>query len=135
MKKILMLMIVAFAAFELNAITIGDAYNQIAAIPGATLSDVPEDDCTKEGMDWGKIVMFIGVDNSTVAQVEKTLSKITDPEVLNSKSEYGNSMIGYASRLNNGRVVALVYVDNPGAGCIVLYAQGDDNIVNDMKNY
>lgn len=66
MKKILMLMIVALATISVKAINVDEAYTKLAAVPGAALSDVPEYDCTKEGMDWGKVVMFIGADRKSV---------------------------------------------------------------------
>lgn len=133
MKKILMIMVMALAAVGMKAITVDEAYEQIAAIPGAAISDVPEYDCTKEGMDWGKVVMFIGANQSTVAQVEKVLAEITDPEVLNTKAQGNNQVLGYATQQENGRTRAIVYVSMPGAGSVVLYAQGGDDVVSGMK--
>lgn len=133
MKKILMLMIVALAAVGAKAITVDEAYNKIAAIPGAALSDVPEYDCTKEGMDWGKVVMFIGASKATIAEVNKVLAEITDPEVVNTTAQGSNSVIGYGAKQADGRTRALLSVDMPGAGVVVVYAQGGDDVVSGMN--
>lgn len=133
MKKILMILMVAVAAVSAKAITVDEAYGQIAAIPGAALSDVPDYDCTKEGMDWGKVVMFIGANQSTVAQIEQVLAEITDEEVINTKAQGSNQVLGYARKQDDGRTRAIVYVSMPGAGSVVLYAQGGDNVVDGMK--
>lgn len=128
-----MLMVVALAAITVKAITVGEAYDKIAAIPGAAISDVPEYDCTKEGMDWGKVVMFIGANQSTIAQVEKVMAEITDPEVVNEKAQGNNQVIGYGAEQENGRTLAIIYVNMPGVGAVVVYAQGGDDVVSSMN--
>lgn len=133
MKKILMLMMVALAAVSVKAINVDEAYGKLAAIPGAALSDVPEYDCTKEGMDWGKVVMFIGANQSTLAEAQKVLAEITDPEVVNEKAQGNNQVIGYAAKQEDGRTRALVSVNMPGAGLVVVYAQGGDDVVSGMN--
>jgi len=133
MKKILMLMMVAMAAVGVKAITVDEAYGKLAAIPGAALSDVPEYDCTKEGMDWGKVVMFVGASQSTIAEVENVLAEITDPEVVNEKAQGNNQVVGYAAKQEDGRTRALVSVNMPGVGVVIVYAQGDDDVVSGMN--
>lgn len=128
-----MLMVVALAAVSVKAITVDEAYNKISAIPGAALSDVPEYDCTKEGMDWGKVVMFIGASKSTLAEVNKVLSEITDPEVVNVKAQGNNNVIGYGAKQADGRTRAIVSVEMPGSGIVVVYAQGGDDVVSGMS--
>ena len=128
-----MLMMVALAAVSVKAINVDEAYGKLAAIPGAALSDVPEYDCTKEGMDWGKVVMFIGANQSTLAEAQKVLAEITDPEVVNEKAQGNNQVIGYAAKQEDGRTRALVSVNMPGAGLVVVYAQGGDDVVSGMN--
>ena len=126
-------MMVALAAVSVKAINVDEAYGKLAAIPGAALSDVPEYDCTKEGMDWGKVVMFIGANQSTLAEAQKVLAEITDPEVVNEKAQGNNQVIGYAAKQEDGRTRALVSVNMPGAGLVVVYAQGGDDVVSGMN--
>lgn len=133
MKKILMLMIVAFATISVKAITVDEAYNQLAETPGAALSEVPEYDCTKEGMDWGKVVMFIRAQPATLTQVESILGDITDPVVLDQMAQDNNHVIGYAAKQEDGRTRALVSVTMPGVGIVVIYAQGGDDVVSGMN--
>ena len=133
MKKILMLMIVALAAVSVKAINVDEAYNKLTEIPGAALSDVPEYDCTKEGVDWGKVVMFIGASPATIAEVQKVLAEVTDPVVVDEKAQGNNHVVGYAAKQEDGRTRALVSVNMPGAGLVVVYAQGGDDVVSGMN--
>lgn len=133
MKKILMLMIVALATISVKAITVEEAYNQLAEVPGAALSDVPEYDCTKEGMDWGKVIMFIGAQPATLTQVESILGDITDPVVVDQMAQDNNHVVGYAAQQEDGRTRALVSVSMPGVGMVIVYAQGGDDVVSGMN--
>ncbi len=133
MKKILMLLVVALAAVSVKAITVDEAYEKLAAVPGAALSDVPEYDCTKEGMDWGKVVMLIGANPSTLAQADEILADITDPIVVDEAVQGNNHVKGYAAKQEDGRTRAIVCVTMPGTGMVIVYAQGGDDIVSSMS--
>lgn len=132
MKKFLFLLVALVATVSAKAITVDEAYTKITAVPGAAISEVPEYDCTKEGMDWGKVVMFIGAQPSTIAKVTEVLAEITDPEVLNTKAQGANQVTGFAAKQEDGRTRAIVSVAMP-AGIVVLYAQGGDDVVSGMK--
>ena len=123
----------SFVVLGMKAITVNEAYEQIITIPGATLTDVPKEDCVKEGMDWGKVIIFMQANNTTIAQVEKVLAEITEPEVLNINAQDSKQILGYASKQNNGRTRALIYVSMPDYRVVVFYAQGDDDIISDIK--
>ena len=133
MKKILMLMAVALVAISAKAITVDEAYSRIAAIDGAAISDVPEYDCTKEGMDWGKVVMFIGASQSTLAEVEAVLAEVTDELVVDQTAQGNNKVVGYAAKQEDGRTRAIISVNMPQAGIVVVYAQGGDDVVSGMN--
>lgn len=133
MKKILMMMIVALATVSVKAITVDEAYNKIASIDGVAISDVPEYDCTKEGMDWGKVAMFIGASQSTLDEVEKVLAEITDEVVVDQTAQGNNKVIGFAAKQEDGRTRALISVNMPNAGIVVVYAQGGDDVVSGMN--
>lgn len=128
-----MLLVVALAAVSVKAINVDEAYNKLTEIPGAALSDVPEYDCTKEGMDWGKVVMFIGASQATIAEVDKVLAEITDNVVVDEKAQGDNHVLGYAAKQKDGRTRALVSVHMPGAGVVVVYAQGNDDVISSMN--
>ena len=132
MKKILFLLVALMATVSAKAITVDEAFTKISAIPGAAISEVPEYDCTKDGMDWGKVAMFIGAQPSTIAKVTEVLAEITDPEVLDTKAQGSNQVNGYAAKQEDGRTRAIVSVTMP-AGIVVLYAQGGDDVVTGMK--
>ncbi|MBD5246679.1 MAG: hypothetical protein HDS54_02705 [Barnesiella sp.] len=133
MKKIFMLMIVALAAVSVKAITVDEAFEKFVAIPGAAVSDVPDYDCTKEGMDWGKVVMLIGANPSTLAQADEVLADITDPIVVDEAVQGNNHVKGYAAKQEDGRTRAIICVTMPGNGMVIVYAQGGDDLVNEMN--
>lgn len=128
-----MFLVVALAAVSVKAINVDEAYEKLAGLPGAALSDVPEYDCTKEGMDWGKVVMLIGAAPSTLAQADAILAEITDPLIINESVQGANHVKGYAAKQEDGRTRAIVCVTMPGTGMVVVYAQGGDDIVSSMN--
>lgn len=129
MKKFLILLIVVFATVTAKAINVDEAYNRISAIPGAALSDVPEEDCAKEKMDWGRVIMFVNTPAATLEKVNKIIATITDKKVVEENTQ-GNHVEGYAAAQSDGRTRALVSVTMPGVGIVIVYAQGGDDIIN-----
>ena len=125
-----MVIIAALATVAANAITLDEAYNRIKAIPEANINDVPAEDCVKEGLDWGKVVIFMGAPESSLSQVEKIVSEITDKLELEITDDNNMHVIAYSNRQENGRNRALAIVNNPGNSMVIVYAQGRDEVVS-----
>lgn len=135
MKKILMLMVVALTAISVKAISIDEAYTKLTKISGATLCDVPEYDRLKEGMDWGKIVMFTTASPATIAQIKQVFAEITDPMVANEKVQ-GMVVSGYAAKQKNGRtrcIYCTIAMSDTDVSVVAIYCQGGDDIISGMN--
>lgn len=132
MKKLILSLIAVVASMTASAITVSEAYEKLAALPGAALSDVPQHDVLKDGMDWGKIVMLLGASEDTVGQYNAILGEITDELVLDVLAQGSNKVKGYAAKQENGKTLALIGVQMPN-GCVVVYAQGNDDVIEKMN--
>lgn len=132
MKKLILSLIAVVASITASAITVSEAYDKIAALPGAAVSDVPQHDVLKDGMDWGKVVMLLGVPSDVVGQYKAILGEITDELVLDTVAQGNNKVKGYAAKQDNGKTLAIIGVEMP-TGCVVVYAQGNDDVIEKMN--
>lgn len=131
MKKLFVILVAAVASMTASAITVSEAFDKIAALPGAAVSDVPRQDAAENGMDWGKIVTLMGVSSDIVKRYNAILGEITD-EMVYDTVDQNNKVKGYAAKQKSGKTNALVVVETP-QGCVVVYAQGDDDVIKKMN--
>lgn len=120
MKKIALGLVALVSAFAAQAITVTEAFDQAAELPGAAVSEMPDYDVAKEGLDWGKIVMLLGQPKSVVDAIE---AEITDPLMI--ETEVGGQPTRvYASGAVEGKAVVLSITNTP-MGAVLMLAQGN----------
>ena len=132
MKKLIFSLVAIVASFGAQAITVGEAFDKIADLPGVAISEVPEHDCLKDGMDWGKVAMLMGAATSATDQFNTILAEITDEMTLETVAQGNNEVKAFTAKTESGRTQALVTVTMP-QGIVAIYAQGDDDIVKDLN--
>lgn len=127
------------AVFAMRAITVDEAYAKIIALPGVAVSEMPEHDVLKDGMDWGKVAMFVMVPDATLSQVNAVLDEITDTVALDkmavdqSTGAASNPVKCFTRVDDNGRTVALMTLFMPARKtCVVQYCQGGEDIVEKL---
>lgn len=141
MKKLIFSLAALIASiFSAQAITVQEAYEQISALPGVALSDMPSHDVLKDGMDWGKVAMFIMVPESTLKSVNGILDEITDEVALDkmvvdqSTGKATNPVRCFTQQVEPGKKIALMSVFMPSRkSCIIQYCQGGDNVVEKLE--
>lgn len=137
MKKILFSLFALVACVSASAITVDEAYDKLAALPGAALSEVPEYDCLKEGMDWGKVVMFMGCSQSTIASITEILAEITDEStdatVTSGKGVTATVFTRPVSEEKQRALVTSIQSNNGMNVAVVIYCEGGMDMVDDMN--
>lgn len=139
-KLILSLTAIIASLFGASAITVQEAYEQIIDLPGVALSEMPSHDVLKDGMDWGKVAMFIMAPQSTLNDIQAILDQITDDLALDKKAvdqstgKAVNPVKCYTQQVAPGKKIALMTVFMPARkSCIVQYCQGGDNVVEKLN--
>ena len=141
MKKII-LSAIAFVATLIGAqaITIQEAYQQITALPGVAISEMPKHDVLKDGMDWGNVAMFVMVPDATLNSVNDILNEITDEVALEkmtvdqSTGAASNPVKCFTQKTDDGRTVALMTLFMPARKtCVIQYCQGGDDVVEKLN--
>lgn len=133
MKKLAVILVALAACFSTQAISISEAYERIAALPGAALSDIPEYDCLKDGMDWGHVVMLMGAAEATCNEVEQITGEITDPLAVDVMAQGTNHVLGYTSKTEEGRTQVLLVMSMSNMGIIAIWAQGGDDVISSLN--
>ncbi len=128
MKKFILSLIALIAAFGSQAITVSEAFDQIAAMPGAAVSDMPDYDVAKEGLDWGKVVILIG---KPMDATDAIVAQITDKKVKEFEID-GHQSIAFASISEEENKALVLVVTKTPMGPVVVLAQGGNDAVSVM---
>lgn len=125
MKKMILGLAAAITAFGAQAITVNEAFDKISALPGAAVSDMPDYDVAKEGLDWGKIAMLIG---SPATAMDAVAEEITDEKAGELEIDGHKSVIFTAPAAEEGKSLVLVITKTP-MGPVAIFAQGAGDVV------
>lgn len=129
MKKFIFSAVALIAAFAAQAITVSEAFDKIAAIPGVAISDMPQYDVAKEGLDSGKVAMLLGQSPDSVLSVK---DQITDAETYETTVEGHHTYI-YAQPAGEGKTVVLTITVTP-MGPVCMLMQGTTEAALKMLN-
>lgn len=123
MKKIIFACLAILAAYTSKAITVAEAFDSIAKLPGAAVSEMPDYDVAKDGLDWGKVVMLLGQPSDSVKAI---VAEIVDVETVET-SIGGQPTTIYIQAQEDGTALALSVTYTP-AGPVAIYASGKENV-------
>lgn len=132
MKKFLFALVALLGFTGASAITLKEAFEKISDVPGVAVSDIPQYDVLKEGLDWGKAAMLMGANTATLQNINDILGEITDAERNEVSGDNGSTAITYIQPTSDGHYHGLVIaiMSNQGmSNCMILLAQGGDNIM------
>lgn len=135
MRKIIFSLIALLAFVSGRAIDLTEAFQKIAAIPGAAVTDFPQHDCLLQGLDWGKAAMLMGAPAQTAASIDSILSEITDAESQVIENQAGSGKI-FTQSTADGRVIGLIYAKMTSGNMnnyVIMLAQGGDDLVETLK--
>lgn len=131
--KIFLFALIALLGFTgASAITLEEAFKKISEVPGVAVSDIPQYDILKEGLDWGKAAMLMGASNATLQNINDILGEITEAERNEVNGDNGAVAIAYKQPTSDGHYHGLMVaiMSNQGINnCMILLAQGGDNIM------
>lgn len=125
MKKFILGLAAVAATFGAQAITVTEAFDKISALQGAAVSEMPDYDIAKEGLDWGKMVMLIG---SPADAMDAIAAEITDEKVQELEIQGHKSVIYAAPAAEEGKSLALVITKTP-MGPVAMFVQGSGDVV------
>ena len=117
MKKLLFSAAALIAAMASQAITVSEAFDKISALPGVALSEMPNYDVAKEGLDYGKVAMLIGQPSDGVLAVK---DEITDADLVETDIE-GHHTYVYSQPAAEGKTTVLTITVTPmGPVCMLM---------------
>lgn len=129
MKKIFgALLALVLVSVGSQAITVTEAFAKIEKMDGVALSEMPQYDVAKEGLDVGKVAMLLGQPAGVLDGIE---AEITDPLVVSQKIQGQDTNI-YASEPVDGVTTALSITKTP-VGPVVLFVQGKGDVIAHLK--
>lgn len=127
MKKILLSLALIASTMCASAITLTEAFDKFAAIPGVAVTEMPDYDVAKEGLDWGKVVIITG---QSVNYVKPIQDEITGEPVMET-SIGGQPTVIYGEKTDDDKSLALTMTKAP-MGVIIVFAQGSGDVVDTM---
>lgn len=136
MKKLFIALLAMLSLASARAITVEEAFARISEIPGVALSDFPEYDCLKEGLDWGKSAMLLGSNAQTLATLAAIEGEITDEKAIDVKDASGVNATIYVRPAGGDRMVGLIIVTMQMQGqtnAVSMLCQGGENLVETLK--
>lgn len=132
MKKFLFALAALLGFTGASAITLEEAFEKISEVPGVAVSDIPQYDILKEGLDWGKAALLMGASTATLQNINDILAEITDAERNEVNGDNGAAAITYKQPTADGHYLGLMVaiMSNQGmSNCAILLAQGGDDIM------
>lgn len=74
MRKLIFFAIALLTSLVSQAITVEEAFKKISALPGAAVSDMPSEDVSKEGLEYGKVAILLGQNADKVIAIKDEVS-------------------------------------------------------------
>lgn len=127
MKKIFLAIVSLMSFIGASAITMDEAFDQVAAMPGAAVSDMPKNDALKDAFEYGKVVFLMG-QPSTAA--DAIVAEITDEKFGDMEID-GHSSSIYQKKDEAGNTTVFILTRTP-MGPMVMIAKGKGDVLKNM---